>query len=134
MLKAMGVSTDPHRSLESNVIESKEEVLGNALFAFLFGGHVASGFELWTLAMNCTVSLFILYLIGSCVFSCIKARGRQGYIAKVSSTEEPEEEQPVDTGGTSSGTQTDRTSVTYVLEDSPPSYAPVYPQLFPSNQ
>lgn len=134
VLKAMGVSTDPHRSLESNVIESKEEVLGNALFAFLFGGHVASGFELWTLAMNCTVSLFILYLIGSCVFSCIKARGRQGYIAKVSSTEEPEEEQPVDTGGTSSGTQTDRTSVTYVLEDSPPSYAPVYPQLFPSNQ
>mgnify|MGYP001795884831 CR=1 FL=1 len=72
----------------------------------------ASGFELWTVAMDCTVSLFILYLIGSLVFSCSKARGCQGYIAKGNLIEEPEEEQPVGTGGTSSGTQTDRTSVT----------------------
>ena len=44
VLEAMGVSTDEHRSFESNVIESKEEMLGRAYFGFLFGGHVANGF------------------------------------------------------------------------------------------
>lgn len=46
VLEAMGVQSGPHETFDRNVVESKENVLGNALFAFLFGGHVASGFEL----------------------------------------------------------------------------------------
>ena len=67
VLEAMGVQSSPHHTLEHNVIESKESLLGNSLFAFLFGGHVASGYELWSFFCNIIVSIvaigFILYTL-----------------------------------------------------------------------
>lgn len=71
VLHAMGVATSPHKSFEENVVESKEEVLGRSFMAFLFGGHVASGFELWTLAVNVIVSVISIALLGyGCLLKC----------------------------------------------------------------
>ena len=75
VLEAMGVSTDEHRSFESNVIESKEEMLGRAYFGFLFGGHVANGFEVWTLIVNCFVTLVVAAFIARKIWTrCLSDR------------------------------------------------------------
>ena len=63
VLEAVGVLSTRHRSIEDNAVESKESILGNSLFAFLFGGHVASGYELWSFTCNILVSIFLLTLI-----------------------------------------------------------------------
>ena len=57
VLEAMGVHSSRFETLDHNVIESKESILGNSLFAFLFGGHVASGYELWTFGCNIVVTV-----------------------------------------------------------------------------
>ena len=68
VLKAMGISTTKHRTMEENVIESKEELLGRAYMAFLFGGHVSSAFELWTFFVNLGVTLALALAILRCIF------------------------------------------------------------------
>ncbi|KAF6031854.1 hypothetical protein EB796_009859 [Bugula neritina] len=60
----MGIQSNRHVSFENNVIESKENLIGNSWFAFLFGGHVASAFELWTLISNCLVTILSIALLG----------------------------------------------------------------------
>ena len=79
VLKAMGVSSTPHRSFDVNVKESKEEILGRSFMAFLFGGHVASGFELWSFVVNIIVSVMTAGLIGYCCFTKACRRHQQLY-------------------------------------------------------
>ena len=138
VLEGMGLSNDPHRSFDSNVIESKEHILGNAMFAFLFGGHVASGFELWSLAVNCVVSLMVLYIILRLVYNCARPSRSGGLVAQVTAEDGQEDSDPDDQPEapvcTTTSAQTDRTPVTYVRDEVPPSYAPLYPKLFPSDQ
>lgn len=53
VLKAMNLSNSRYQTLESKVIESKEEdILGNSFMAFPFGRHVVSGSEVWTLVVD----------------------------------------------------------------------------------
>ena len=74
VLETMEVSADGHRSFESNVIESKE-MLGRAYFGFLFGGHVANGFEVWTLIVNCFVTLVVAAFIAHKIWTrCLSDR------------------------------------------------------------
>ena len=68
VLEAMGVSTDRHRTLDSNVIESKEGILAGSWGAFLFGGHVASGLELWTLGVDAVFTAIVVIYILGCIF------------------------------------------------------------------
>ena len=70
VLEAMGVQSSPYRTLKSNVIESSESLLGNSLFSFMFGGHVASGYELWT--FGCNIAVTILGLC--CILIFLKKR------------------------------------------------------------
>ena len=64
VLEAMGVQSTRFETLEHNVRESKEELLGRSLFAFLFGGHVASGYELWTFGCNTIITALVsLYIL-----------------------------------------------------------------------
>ena len=67
VLEAMGIQSGLHETLEKNVIESKENLIGGAWMAFLTGGHVSSAFELWNLACNCLTSLIVIVLVGACV-------------------------------------------------------------------
>lgn len=68
VLEAMGVMSTQHHTLEKNVIESKEGILGGSYFAFLFGGHVASGWELWTLGVEVIVTIGVTLYVMGCVW------------------------------------------------------------------
>lgn len=87
VLEAMGVQSGPYHTFEKNVIESKENLLGGAYFSFLFGGHVASGFELWTLASNILVSLITFGGLVSCLRRLCSFRKVSGLVAAVGHTE-----------------------------------------------
>lgn len=78
VLTAMGMISSSHNTLGYNVIESRENILGSSYFSFLFGGHVANAYELWTLACNITITITVgLAIIGSIVEKCCIPRYRQ---------------------------------------------------------
>ena len=79
VLRAMGISISEHRTLESNVIESREDFLGGAFFAFLTGGHVASLWEVWTLLCDIAITVYLTaalvrIIIVRCCLPRIRAR------------------------------------------------------------
>ena len=99
MLEAMGIQSGPHETLEKNVVESKENLIGGAWMAFLTGGHVSSVFELWTLACNCITSLIAVILLGAVLYRrCCTTRISRPVIAAVdleSQCTEPDADQSI---------------------------------------
>jgi hypothetical protein len=84
VLEAMGIQSGPHETLEKNVVESKENLIGGAWMAFLTGGHVSSVFELWTLACNCITSLIAVIILGAVLYRrCCTTRISRPIIAAV---------------------------------------------------
>jgi len=74
VLKVVGVVSSPHYTLKKNKIETQEGILGNSYFSFLFGGHVASVYELWTMLANLIVTVASIVSISKklCYHLCIK--------------------------------------------------------------
>jgi len=74
VLKAVGVVSSPHHTLRKNRIETQEGILGNSYFSFLFGGHVASVYELWTMLANLIVTIATVAFISKKLYShlCVK--------------------------------------------------------------
>jgi len=81
VLKAVGVASSPHHTLKKNRIETQEGIQGNSYF-FLFGGHVASVYELWTMLANLIVTIASVVFISKklyyhlCIKYICKRRGR----------------------------------------------------------
>ena len=63
VLEAAGVVSSRHNTLNENTVETQESLLGNSLFSFLFGGHVASGYELWTFTCNIILTVVTIAFI-----------------------------------------------------------------------
>ena len=147
VLRAMGVTTSRYRTFDENVVESQEELLGGAFFAFLTGGHVASMWELWTLMCNIAVTILVLGTITKliCVRCClprIRARGLSEVVAEIVTTNEEtveqanEENPPVSDPETA--LQDSELTRQYIAtlatlnelrESAPPPYTPIYPTL-----
>ena len=141
VLKAMGIVLDREQTLADNVIESKEELLGNAYFAMLFGGHVASGFELGILCCNIVLTLvvtsMILWnLVTRCCLPRYKRYKEARMIAAVNVETGNDELEAVCSEG--SNEEADGENTDQVNQDdlsmptstsAPPPYNPIYPQL-----
>ena len=153
VLEAMGIQSGPHHTFEKNVIESKENLLGNAFFSFLFGGHVASGFELWTLGANIAVTLMALGMIANCVRNqCLSRRAAMIAAVNVDDCEDPDEDVEASLTQKDSSDQTsfkdypimDDLAESYLFQPLVPSapstvstippYNPIYPSLPSSSQ
>jgi len=74
VLKAMGIVNTPHNTVEENKVKSQERLLGKTFFSFLFGGHVASVYELWTLASNIIVTCTVLTVTFHLLYRLCRAK------------------------------------------------------------
>ena len=147
VLRAMGITTSRYRTFDENVVESREELLGGAFFAFLTGGHIASLWELWTLLCDIAITLLVLGMITKaiCIRCCIPRftmRRLQGEVAEVVDTQiETIEETNVDSTAdadpetTSQDSELTRQYIAQLavfsdlVESAPPPYTPIYPRL-----
>ena len=85
VLKEIGIHSSRHNTMDKNAIESREELLGGAFFSFLFGGHVGSGYELWTFFCNLLFSCLLAMSILGCILKkfCLPRLRRNEVIANI---------------------------------------------------